>query len=72
MICHKRQVLELNKKSFEVSVFTTSSKHLLSIFFNGFSQVFMHRFEALYFMRSFRAGNIFIFDQFATLDNVYK
>ena len=32
----------------------------------------MHRFEALYFMHTFRAGNIFIFDQFATLDNVYK
>ena len=62
----------IKQKSFEVSVFTTSSKHLLSIFVNGFSQVFMHRFEALYFMRNFRTGNTFIFDQFATLDNDYK
>ena len=34
----------IKQKSFKMPVFTTSSKHLLSIFFNGFSQVYMHHF----------------------------
>ena len=35
---------KIKQKSFEVPIFTTSSKHLLGIFFNGFSQLYMYNF----------------------------